>query len=127
MPKLNIFWSAMMVLLIPTMASCHERSGECVSPDELVSQVSGRFFASLPEIKAAFASRGYSFIMSKPEQATLLPEIKSNDTEMRDVEEGYYLILNRAKDAKVYRFVVYKTPKGYYLQEDIGVKNPYQT
>ena len=92
----------------------------------MIVEVSGKFFSSLPEIEAAFASRGYSFTMSEPENASLLPVIKSNDIKAPEVEEGYYLILDGARSVKIYRFVIYKTSKGYYLQDDIGVKNPYQ-
>lgn len=126
MRKLNVFWVTILILLTPAVASCHERGRERVHPDELTAQMSGRFFASLSEISTEFASLGYRFTISEPEPPILLPEIKSNDVKISEVEKGYYLLLEHPKGAKVYRFVVYKTFKGYYLQADIGVKNPYQ-
>lgn len=98
-----------------------------MNPDELIAEIDGRYFESLAELETAITSHGYDFNVSEPEVASLLPAIKSQRHSTLEVEKGYYMILEQTKNrTKVYRLVVYKTPQGFYLQDDTGVKNPYQ-
>lgn len=99
-----------------------------MNPDELIAEVDGRYFESLAELETVFTSRGYDFNVSEPEEASLLPAIRSQRHSMSEVEEGYYAILEQMENrTKVYRLVIYRTPQGFYVQDDTGVKNPYQS
>jgi hypothetical protein len=127
MSKLRVFWLSVAAVAISAATGCYEGGGADVTPEELIAKVDGQNFASWAELEAALSSRGYDFSVSEPEEPYLLPKIKAKEPEMSDVEKGYYIILQQSESMKVYRLVVYTTPQGFYVQDDTGVKNPYQT
>lgn len=126
MSKLTLMLLSVAAFVSSTITGCQEGHRAKVNPDELIAEVDGRYFKSLAELETVISSRGYDFKVSEPEKTVLLPAIRSQRHSRSEVEEGYYMVLEQTENrAKVYRLVIYRTPQGFYVQDDTGVKNPY--
>lgn len=112
--------------LLVALLGCQSADRTVQRLERFASATSGKTFDSLPELEANLKKADLRYKLGHEPNSSVVDAPKDSKVKWDSRRGIYYLLIDQESGRKIYRFKIYPTGNGFYVEDDFAMKNPYQ-